>query len=71
MGSCNISSLAKAVCGERDFSYTVIGAKPGEKLYEELVTDIEAKKLVYTDGYYVVCQTQLISYLNLQKCLQF
>ena len=46
MGSCNIMSLAKAVSSGKKFDYEVIGSKPGEKAYEELVTEVEAKRTV-------------------------
>jgi len=54
MGSCNIMSLAKAVSGDRPFRYVEIGPKPGEKLYEELVTDSEAPRTVIEGNIYVV-----------------
>jgi UDP-N-acetylglucosamine 4,6-dehydratase/5-epimerase len=54
MGCCSIMSLAKALNGNKSFDYSVIGQKPGEKLYEELVTDIEAQRTVVKNGYYVI-----------------
>jgi UDP-N-acetylglucosamine 4,6-dehydratase/5-epimerase len=54
MDSCNIMSLAAAVCGRSDFDYIVIGPKPGEKLYEELVTEIEAARTIHAKDYYVI-----------------
>ena len=54
MGSCDIMSLAKAVSGSRPFKYVEIGHKSGEKLYEELVTEIEAPRTVYEGNTYVV-----------------
>jgi UDP-N-acetylglucosamine 4,6-dehydratase len=54
MGSCNIMSLAKAVSGDQPFRYVEIGPKPGEKLYEELVTDSEAPRTVIEGNTYVV-----------------
>ncbi|MBU4118743.1 MAG: polysaccharide biosynthesis protein [Proteobacteria bacterium] len=54
MGSCDIMSLAKAVSGERPFQFIEIGHKPGEKLYEELVTENEAPRTVLDGNTYVV-----------------
>lgn len=54
MGSCDIMTFAKAVSGDRPLRYTEIGHKPGEKLYEELVTETEAPRTVYDGKCYVV-----------------
>jgi FlaA1/EpsC-like NDP-sugar epimerase len=54
MGSCDILSLAKAVSGSRPFQFTEIGHKPGEKLFEELVTENEAPRTVIDGKMYVV-----------------
>jgi UDP-N-acetylglucosamine 4,6-dehydratase/5-epimerase len=54
MGSCGILSLARAVSGERPFRFTEIGLKPGEKLYEDLITDDEAPRTIRIDNTYVV-----------------
>lgn len=54
MGSCDIMSIAKAISGARSFRFTEIGHKPGEKLYEELVTEIEAPRTVVDGNTYVV-----------------
>lgn len=54
MGSCDIISLAKAVSGSRPFQFIEIGRKPGEKLYEELVTENEAPRTVLAGNTYVV-----------------
>tara|TARA_Y100000817_G_C16862198_1_gene546287 strand:+ start:3572 stop:4597 length:1026 start_codon:yes stop_codon:yes gene_type:complete len=54
MGSCNIMSLAKAVSSGKKFDYEVIGSKPGEKAYEELVTEVEAKRTVKKNNYYII-----------------
>jgi UDP-N-acetylglucosamine 4,6-dehydratase len=54
MGSCDIVSVAKAVSGIRPFRITEIGHKPGEKLYEELVTENEAPRTVVDGDTYVV-----------------
>lgn len=54
MGSCDILTLAKAVCSDRPLNYIEIGLKPGEKLYEELVTDSEAPRTAYDGHMYIV-----------------
>lgn len=54
MGSCDIISLAEAVSGNRPFQFIEIGHKPGEKLYEELVTESEAPRTVLDGNIYVV-----------------
>jgi FlaA1/EpsC-like NDP-sugar epimerase len=54
MGSCDIISLAKAVSGTRPFEFIEIGHKPGEKLYEELVTENEAPRTVLDGNTYMV-----------------
>ena len=54
MGCCNIMSLAKAVSNEKKFDYNIIGHKPGEKPYEELVTEVEAKRTVFKNDYYII-----------------
>lgn len=54
MGSCDVMSIAKAVSGSRPLRFTEIGHKPGEKLYEELVTENEAPRTVVDGNTYVV-----------------
>jgi FlaA1/EpsC-like NDP-sugar epimerase len=54
MGSCSIMDLATAINNGELFEYTVIGEKPGEKLYEELITEVEAPRTVFKDGVYIV-----------------
>jgi UDP-N-acetylglucosamine 4,6-dehydratase len=54
MGACDILSLAKAACGNRPLEFVEIGHKPGEKLYEELVTESEAPRTVFDGETYVV-----------------
>jgi FlaA1/EpsC-like NDP-sugar epimerase len=54
MGSCDIVSLAKAVAGDRQIEITEIGHKPGEKSYEELVTESEAPRTVLQGDKYIV-----------------
>ena len=46
MGCCSILSLAKAISGDPDVKYTIIGHKSGEKLYEELVTKVKHYELL-------------------------
>ena len=54
MGSCDILSLAKAVAKGTVFETKEIGLKPGEKLYEELLTDSEAPRTVIDGSTYIV-----------------
>jgi UDP-N-acetylglucosamine 4,6-dehydratase/5-epimerase len=54
MGSCTIVDLAKAISRGESFKYTVIGEKPGEKLYEELVTEVEAPRTALIDNIYTI-----------------
>lgn len=54
MGSCDIVTLAKAVNGTRQFQFIEVGHKPGEKLYEELVTENEAPRTVLDGNTYVI-----------------
>jgi UDP-N-acetylglucosamine 4,6-dehydratase len=54
MGSIGIMSLARAVSGSNAFKYVEIGLKPGEKLYEELVTDSEAPRTVFDGDFLVI-----------------
>ncbi len=54
MGSCDIISLAKAASGSRPFQFIEIGHKPGEKLYEELISENEAPRTVLDGNTYVV-----------------
>jgi len=54
MGSCDIISLAKAVNGTVPFRIDEIGLKPGEKLYEDLITEDEAPRTVRLGNMYVI-----------------
>ncbi len=54
MGSCDIMTLARVVSVNRPFKYVEIGAKAGEKLYEELVTESEAPRTAQDGHIYVV-----------------
>ncbi|MCB1759309.1 MAG: SDR family NAD(P)-dependent oxidoreductase [Gammaproteobacteria bacterium] len=54
MGSCNIMTLAAALSEGRPFEHIEVGHKPGEKLYEELVTESEAPRTVRNGNTYVV-----------------
>jgi FlaA1/EpsC-like NDP-sugar epimerase len=54
MGATDILTLAKAFVGANNFDYVVIGEKIGEKLYEELITDVEVKRTLKFDGRFVV-----------------
>ncbi len=54
MGSSDILSFAKAASGNRAVEFVEIGPKPGEKLFEELVTENEAPRTVVDGNTYVV-----------------
>lgn len=55
MGACDILTLARALNNkEVELQYQEIGCKPGEKLYEELVTDVECLRTVFTDNTYAI-----------------
>ena len=54
MGAANILSIAQAVAGKADVDIDLIGVKAGEKLYEELVTEPESKRTVYSDDIYLI-----------------
>ncbi len=54
MGSANIKKIAQAIAASEDVNISIIGAKPGEKLWEELSTDIEATRTILMNGVYVV-----------------
>ncbi len=54
MGSCSILDLARVISKGNEFKYTVIGAKPGEKLYEELITEVEAPRAILKNGVYTL-----------------
>ena len=44
MGAAHVTTLAKAIaCSDKIDTHT-IGVKAGEKLYEELVTDVESNR---------------------------
>ena len=47
-------TLARSVSGLANFDYTEIGNKPGEKLFEELVTESEAPRTVIDGDLYIV-----------------
>jgi len=52
-----IEDLAKAmmkVMGKPDMDIKVIGAKPGEKMYEELINDEEVRRTYEIDNYFAV-----------------
>lgn len=55
MGSTNIFNLAKAFISYHNSSskIKIIGSQPGEKLYEELLTDVEIFSTIKCDSYYV------------------
>lgn len=56
MGALNIYQLATSFNSHynNNSSVNIIGPKPGEKEFEELFTETEAKRASYNDGYYVI-----------------
>jgi FlaA1/EpsC-like NDP-sugar epimerase len=54
MGSVDILTLAKSVSRNQIMQYDEIGLKPGEKLYEELVTESEAPRTAHDGNIYIV-----------------
>lgn len=54
MGSADILTLAKAFAKSDNIEHEVIGLKPGEKLYEELVTEQESYRTHILGDYLVV-----------------
>lgn len=54
MGSSDIMTLATAMSGSRPLRVVEIGQRPGEKFYEELVTENEAPRTVVDRNTYVV-----------------
>lgn len=54
MGSCSIMSLARVITGKQDFNYQIIGQKPGEKTYEELITNTESERTVSLGNWFVI-----------------
>ncbi len=61
MGSTNIYDLAKAFISRHNSSskIKIIGSQPGEKLYEELLTDVEIQSTIKCDSYYVYVPNSL------------
>lgn len=63
MSVVKISTLAKVMieelsqqhnCDQQDVQISIIGSKPGEKLYEELLNDEEVRRTVELPSYFVV-----------------
>ncbi len=70
MGSCNIMTLAKIITGNTEkFNFVEVGCKPGEKLYEELITDVESTRTVAIKDIFVILP-EVGNYSNetTQKC---
>ena len=60
MGCCDIPTLARAYVGDISYQYDEVGCIPGEKLYEELFTETEAKRTVASNKYYVILPENLV-----------
>lgn len=54
MGSVDILTLAKAFSKNENVPFEIIGMKPGEKLYEELITEVEHHRTVQMDDFLVI-----------------
>lgn len=54
MGSAHVTTLAKAIAGTERIDTYDIGVKAGEKLFEELVTVVEANRTYMKDGFYII-----------------
>ena len=46
--------LAESICGEKPLQIEEIGLQPGEKLYEDLVTEEEVSRTVEFSDMYVI-----------------
>lgn len=69
MGATDILSLAKVYCGNDDLNYVVIGEKIGEKLYEELITEVELKRTVKYKGRFVLLPDLNAAFLSDMKVM--
>lgn len=54
MCASSIIELARAYFGRENIEYEIIGAKPGEKLYEELLSETESRRTVRKGDIYCV-----------------
>ena len=56
MGVLSINKLANAfkTYFQSESEISIIGAKPGEKLFEELYTEQESPRTNFQDGYYII-----------------
>tara|TARA_B100000795_G_scaffold264017_1_gene243940 strand:- start:1719 stop:2054 length:336 start_codon:yes stop_codon:yes gene_type:complete len=54
MGGADILTLAKAYSGNNTIEYKEIGLKPGEKYYEDLITEAELERTYIMGDYYVI-----------------
>ena len=52
--SAYVMDIAKAVIDDRDVAIEIIGARPGEKIDEVMVSEEEIFRTVERDGYYVI-----------------
>lgn len=67
MGSTNIYDLAQSFISHYNSSskIKIIGSQPGEKLYEELLTDVEIHSTIKCDPYYVYIPDSLSEHLKI------
>ena len=65
MESFKIIDLAKALSEKNNFKMRIIGLKPGEKLYEELITEEETSRTILIDNHYdVYIYNIMVKYIN-------
>ncbi len=53
--SINIMNLAEIMIGERQIDIEYIGARPGEKIHEILISEEEISRTIKRGNYYVIC----------------
>ncbi len=54
MGAASIKKLAQAVACQDEVNIQIIGTKLGEKLWEELITEIEASRTIHEDDVFTI-----------------
>ena len=67
MQSARILDLAKAINNGLSPDYKTTGPKPGEKLYEELITDVEAPRTLSSEPYVIIMPEDLTMLNDLKK----
>jgi UDP-N-acetylglucosamine 4,6-dehydratase len=71
MGTASIKKLAQAIANTDAVDYVSIGKKVGEKLWEELITDVEALRTIqYNDIYTVLPEAELFTNDGIKDALR-